>query len=131
MYFLLKIKLVTWVHLVPYDEHLKSLLQSDSATFRVGNLSDAKDIGTVMASRSPNCKRLECLASGKNAVSRAAVAISHARLLIAKDDLDLIVFPKFENVNIVVDDEMRKTVRMKLEIIFIEKEQVTTDLIGA
>lgn len=92
-------------------------LEGDQIRFKVGNNSDAKIVGEAMAGQIKFSRRIHCSVIGIEATARFLVALSHARIQLAPEKIELVALPRFENSTFMVESKVKNLVSIRVDIL--------------
>jgi len=124
-------QVVTWLRLMSDMSKNVAELDASKVHFTIGNLNDAKSVGSSMAAQIEHCRRVDCTVSGIAAAARTLVAISHARMLLASKKLDLVALPQFESIPVVFDLQKQEFIRLRFSLLVFkcDRSQLSTPLL--
>ena len=117
-------QVVTWLRLMQDVSKRVALLDADKIVFRLNNTNDAKSVGTAMAAQIQFSHRLDCTAAGARAVARLLTALSHARLILADKQKDLVALPYFDMIPPTSGEKPH--VRLRCDVLLIHKKTETS-----
>eukprot|EP00210_Caulerpa_lentillifera_P000844 g817.t1 len=113
-------QVVSRIQLIADTSQIIQSLEGEQIEFKIGNMSDAKNVGLAMAGQIKFSKRIHCAVSGAGAAARFLVALSHARIQLAPDKMDLVALPLFEASQLINESTGRSLVFIGVEILSIQ-----------